>query len=139
MIYLQTIVYVLFLATTISSKPAPVPAAAGKTFTMADVKAQKLTVLSGNVYDLSKYAGSHPGGAGRIQNMMGGDGTAALKKKHGLGFVNQVKGSMVGTLATTSAAGAGNAAADGADPAPAPDAAPANKELKAKKKKKAKK
>jgi hypothetical protein len=103
MLSIQTVLYFLLFNTILAT-------AAGKTFTMADIKSQKLTVFSGNVYDLSKYAKDHPGGADKIQKVMGVDGTDALKKNHGLEFANKVKGSMVGTLAATPAPGAENAA-----------------------------
>jgi cytochrome b involved in lipid metabolism len=91
--YLQT-VFVLLLINAILYANA-----AGKTFTMAQVKSQKLTVISGNVYDLSKWSKTHPGGPEKIQSIMGVDGTAVFKKKHGLDYVKLVKSSMLGTVA----------------------------------------
>jgi cytochrome b involved in lipid metabolism len=102
MLLIRTVLYFLLVNTVYFASAA----AGGKTFTMAEVESQKLTVFSGNVYDLTKYADEHPGGAGKIKKLMGTDGTTKLKKKHGLGYLNQIKGSMVGTLGENAAANA---------------------------------
>jgi cytochrome b involved in lipid metabolism len=41
------------------------------------------TVISGNVYDLTKWINSHPGGSGAIRSLCGTDGTAAYNGMHG--------------------------------------------------------
>jgi cytochrome b involved in lipid metabolism len=41
------------------------------------------TVISGNVYDLTKWIKSHPGGSNAILSLCGTDGTAAYKAMHG--------------------------------------------------------
>jgi cytochrome b involved in lipid metabolism len=62
-------------------------AAAGSGYTMADVAAHSTaadcwSVVSGNVYDLTKWIPQHPGGAGVIEGMCGVDGTAAFEGQH---------------------------------------------------------
>jgi hypothetical protein len=61
------------------------PVAAGNT--MERVKANNTasscwTVISGNVYDLTKWIGSHPGGSGAIRSLCGTDGTAEFNSQH---------------------------------------------------------
>jgi hypothetical protein len=41
------------------------------------------TVIKGQVYDLSSYVGSHPGGASLIEAICGVDGTASFVGQHG--------------------------------------------------------
>lgn len=41
------------------------------------------TVISHNVYDLTKWINKHPGGAKRILSICGKDGTAAFRAQHG--------------------------------------------------------
>jgi len=65
-----------------SEAPAPV------VYTMERVRANNsadycYTVISGNVYDLTKWINSHPGGSGAILSLCGTDGTAAYKAMHG--------------------------------------------------------
>jgi cytochrome b involved in lipid metabolism len=40
------------------------------------------TVISGNVYDLTKWIGSHPGGSGAIRSLCGTDGTSEFNSQH---------------------------------------------------------
>ena len=77
-------------APAMSATPAPsksaAPVAAG--YTMERVKANGTsancwTVISGNVYDLTKWIGSHPGGSGAIASLCGTDGTSAYNGMHG--------------------------------------------------------
>lgn len=77
-------------APAMSATPAPsksaAPVAAG--YTMERVKANGTsancwTVISGNVYDLTNWIGSHPGGSGAISSLCGTDGTAAYNGMHG--------------------------------------------------------
>jgi cytochrome b involved in lipid metabolism len=61
------------------------PVAAG--YTMERVKANGTssscwTVISGNVYDLTKWIGSHPGGSGAITSLCGTDGTSGFMAMH---------------------------------------------------------
>ena len=40
------------------------------------------SVVSGNVYDLTKWITKHPGGASAIRGLCGVDGTSAFERKH---------------------------------------------------------
>jgi hypothetical protein len=71
-------------ATPAASKSAE-PVASGNT--MERVKANNTasscwTVISGNVYDLTKWISSHPGGSGAIRALCGTDGTAEFNSQH---------------------------------------------------------
>lgn len=62
-------------------------AAAGAGYTMEKVKtnasaASCWTVIKGNVYDLTKWIGSHPGGESAILSLCGQDGSAAFASQH---------------------------------------------------------
>lgn len=64
---------------------AAAPVAAG--YTMERVKTNGTssscwTVISGNVYDLTKWIGSHPGGSGAITSLCGTDGTSGFMAMH---------------------------------------------------------
>jgi cytochrome b involved in lipid metabolism len=64
-----------------SDAPAPV------VYTMERVRANNsadycFTVISGKVYDLTKWIKSHPGGSGAILSLCGTDGTAAFNSQH---------------------------------------------------------
>ena len=64
-----------------SEAPAPV------VYTMERVRANNtaefcFTVISGNVYDLTRWIRSHPGGSGAIISLCGKDGTAAFNSQH---------------------------------------------------------
>lgn len=72
---------------TKSAEPtkAAEPVAAG--YTMERVRANGTssscwTVISGNVYDLTKWIGSHPGGSGAITSLCGTDGTSGFNAMH---------------------------------------------------------
>ena len=82
-------------APAISATPAPSktaeqtksaePVAGG--YTMERVKANSTSsscwaVISGNVYDLTKWIGSHPGGSGAITSLCGTDGTSEFLAMH---------------------------------------------------------
>ncbi len=61
------------------------PVAAG--YTMERVKANNTSsscwsVISGNVYDLTKWIGQHPGGSGAITSLCGTDGTSGFMAMH---------------------------------------------------------
>ena len=76
-------------APTMSASPMATksaePVASGNT--MERVKANNTasscwTVISGNVYDLTKWISSHPGGSGAIRALCGTDGTAEFNSQH---------------------------------------------------------
>jgi hypothetical protein len=77
-------------ATPMASKSAEsvssaAPAAGG--YTMERVRANGTTsscwtVISGNVYDLTKWISAHPGGSGAIASLCGTDGTSAFNAMH---------------------------------------------------------
>ena len=61
------------------------PVAVG--FTMERVRANGTssscwTVINGNVYDLTRWIGSHPGGSGAITSLCGTDGTSGFNAMH---------------------------------------------------------
>jgi hypothetical protein len=63
----------------------PTPTIAG--YTMEQVKANSTaqkcwSAIDSNVYDLTNWISSHPGGAGAITSLCGKDGTAAFKAQH---------------------------------------------------------
>ena len=70
-------------------EPSPTPTqeqASG--ITMADVAARDSAAecwvaIDGNVYDLTAWARSHPGGRGAILNLCGTDGTTQFLSQHG--------------------------------------------------------
>jgi hypothetical protein len=76
------------------TKEAPQPSASPtpemttqSAYTMAKVKennsaASCWTVVSGNVYDLTQWIKSHPGGSSAILSLCGTDGTASFKAQH---------------------------------------------------------
>ena len=80
------------------------------------------SIVNGNVYNLTTYVQSHPGGAGVIKNICGRDGSAAFKNQHGssskpnnvlsaflLGSVgSQISSNISQSVITPPAAGAGN-------------------------------
>jgi cytochrome b involved in lipid metabolism len=56
------------------------------------------TGLYGNVYDLTDYSNSHPGGARVITNLAGIDGTSEYQIFHSQGLLALVQGTLVGRL-----------------------------------------
>ncbi len=65
-----------------------VNASTTKPFTMADVVTHNgtttcYTLINDGVYDLTTWVERHPGGAKRILDICGKDGTAKFEKKHG--------------------------------------------------------
>lgn len=72
-----------------AEEPSPTPTqeqASG--ITMADVAARDSAAecwvaIDGNVYDLTAWARSHPGGRGAILNLCGTDGTTQFLSQHG--------------------------------------------------------
>lgn len=83
---------VLGLATAALVASTMIPGAAfaaGKSYTLAQVKAHKSasscwSVVNGKVYSLTPWIKRHPGGGGVIKSMCGRDATAAFKAQHGL-------------------------------------------------------
>ena len=84
-------------AAAVPSAPATVKASAapsasavavpGAPYTIAKVKTQASaascwTVISENVYDLTKWIGQHPGGEGAIKSLCGTDGTKDFLAMH---------------------------------------------------------
>jgi cytochrome b involved in lipid metabolism len=67
--------------------PTPTPSATQAGYTMADVKkantrAKCWSAIDGNVYDLTSWISSHPGGASAITFLCGTDGSNAFKAQH---------------------------------------------------------
>ena len=61
------------------------PSASGYTMAMVKTHASEAscwTVISGNVYDLTKWISQHPGGSGAIKSLCGTDGTAGFLGQH---------------------------------------------------------
>lgn len=57
-------------------------------YTFADVQANDSasscwSVINGNVYDLTRWINSHPGGQSRILNLCGTDGSSSFNGRHG--------------------------------------------------------
>jgi hypothetical protein len=73
-----------------TAKPSVTPTAAATvaaSYTMAQVSANKSaakcwSVINGDVYDLTKWINSHPGGAGAILSLCGTDGTQDFNAMH---------------------------------------------------------
>jgi cytochrome b involved in lipid metabolism len=54
-----------------------------ETVALNDSEASCWTVINGNVYDLTGWISSHPGGASRILGLCGIDGTSQFEGQHG--------------------------------------------------------
>ena len=90
-----------------AAKPTPEPSASSTPkaeattqsgYTMANVRANNSesscwSVIGGNVYNLTQWINSHPGGASRIRALCGTDGTSSFSAQHGS------RGSPTSTLA----------------------------------------
>ena len=75
-------------APTASPTPSATPSVTKVGYTMAQVRANNSaskcwSVIDGNVYDLTNWIGSHPGGPSYIQGLCGKDGSSAFSSKHG--------------------------------------------------------
>lgn len=73
---------------TATPKPSAKPTSQALVYTMELVKQNNSasscwSVIDGNVYDLTKWINSHPGGSGAIRSLCGTDGTTAFKAQHG--------------------------------------------------------
>ena len=96
---------------TVSSTPKAEPSAKPKAeqtgYTMEKVRANNnevscWSVIDGNVYDLTSWIASHPGGKGNILSLCGKNGTAEFASKH-RGDSNpqaRLKGFLLGPLAS---------------------------------------
>ena len=96
---------------TVSSTPKAEPSAEPKAeqtgYTMEKVRANNnevscWSVIDGNVYDLTNWIASHPGGKGNILSLCGKNGTAEFASKH-RGDSNpqaRLKGFLLGPLAS---------------------------------------
>ena len=67
--------------------PTPTPSPTPVGYTMDQVKANNTSakcwsVIDGNVYDLTRWINSHPGGAGSIRALCGIDGTQEFNRQH---------------------------------------------------------
>jgi hypothetical protein len=67
--------------------PSPTPTVVKSGYTMADVRANATpakcwSAIDGNVYDLTRWISSHPGGPSPIRFLCGIDGTNAFKAQH---------------------------------------------------------
>ena len=72
---------------SITPTPTPTPTPTKMGYTMDQVKvnnssAKCWSVIEGNVYDLTTWINSHPGGAGSIRALCGIDGTQEFNRQH---------------------------------------------------------
>ena len=81
----------------VSAKPSPTPVASASptpevttasAYTMAKVKENNSatscwSLINGNVYDLTKWINSHPGGSSAIKGICGRDGSSNFNGRHG--------------------------------------------------------
>lgn len=102
---------------TPTAKPTATPTSPSTqpgTYTVAEVAKHNTgtdcwSVVNGNVYDLTPYVSSHPGGANVIKAICGKDGTAAFSGQHAGASRpnNTLDGFKLGTLSTVSTGAAG--------------------------------
>ena len=97
--------------TTTKPTSTPSPSAAAGSFTAAEVAKHNTgsdcwSVVGGNVYDLTPYVSSHPGGASVIKAICGKDGSAAFAGQHSGANkpANVLAGFKLGALAAGAAA-----------------------------------
>jgi len=100
--------------TTEPSATPTTPNAQPGTYTVAEVAKHKTgtdcwSVVNNNVYDLTPYVSSHPGGASVIKAICGKDGTAAFSGQHGGAATptSVLAGFKIGALATTAGGATG--------------------------------
>jgi len=72
---------------TVTATPTPTPTVTKSSYTMADVRANATptkcwSAIDGNVYDLTRWISSHPGGSSPIRFLCGIDGTNSFKAQH---------------------------------------------------------
>ncbi|MSO33828.1 MAG: hypothetical protein EXQ80_05370 [Candidatus Nanopelagicaceae bacterium] len=90
---------------TPSKSPAASQGSSGPTFTLADVKKNDnatncWTIVDENVYNLTTWINSHPGGSNAILSLCGKDGTSAFKAQHTgrAGPISQLDSYKIGKL-----------------------------------------
>lgn len=93
-------------APTAGNDKTPQPAAAPKTYSVADIAAHKdasscWSAINGGVYDLTSWIAQHPGGEGAILSICGKDGSGAFNDQHGTRgkAANVLAGYRIGNLA----------------------------------------
>lgn len=74
--------------TPVAPTPAPATGGTAVAYTLASIashnnSASCYSAISGNVYDLTAFIGSHPGGQSTILGLCGKDGTAGFMAQHG--------------------------------------------------------
>ncbi|PRW33612.1 nitrate [Chlorella sorokiniana] len=104
-------------ALTQAPAPAPSPAEAegpvsssgAPLFTLAEVATHNSPdsawiVVENNVYDVTEFAPTHPGGAGRIYSIAGTDATQKFMRQHGKPSMqwDLLQNYIIGELSTTS-------------------------------------
>ena len=95
------------VSSTPKAEPSAEPKAEQTGYTMEKVRANNnevscWSVIDGNVYDLTSWIASHPGGKGNILSLCGKNGTAEFASKH-RGDSNpqaRLKGFLLGPLAS---------------------------------------
>ena len=95
------------VSSTPKAEPSAEPKAEQTGYTMEKVRANNnevscWSVIDGNVYDLTNWIASHPGGKGNILSLCGKNGTAEFASKH-RGDSNpqaRLKGFLLGPLAS---------------------------------------
>lgn len=109
------------VSSTEQSSSAQTSASPGTAYTLADVQAHSSpadcwTAIDGTVYDVTSWISEHPGGAERIEQLCGIDGSAAFDDEHGSQREpnQELERLAIGTL---SAAGAAAPAAHSVSPA----------------------
>lgn len=73
---------------TQTASASPSPTQTSPALTLAEVakrntQSECWVAIDGNVYDLTRWISSHPGGPGAIRNLCGTDGTAEFTARHG--------------------------------------------------------
>lgn len=74
--------------TPVAPAPTPAPVVVAPIYTLASIASHNnasscYSAISGNVYNLTAYVNSHPGGSGAILGLCGRDGTASFTAQHG--------------------------------------------------------
>jgi hypothetical protein len=70
-----------------TARPTPTPAATSAGYTMNQVRANNSasscwSLINGNVYNLTAWINSHPGGSSAIRGLCGVDGTSSFNARH---------------------------------------------------------
>jgi len=70
-----------------TARPTPTPAATSAGYTMNQIKANNTasscwSLINGNVYNLTAWINSHPGGSSAIRGLCGVDGTTSFNARH---------------------------------------------------------